>query len=72
MNISISEQESDKAVITISDDGKGFDINAPRRNDSYGLIGMKERAYLLDAEFNIDSEPNKGTHVSIVIPYPLD
>ena len=72
VNISISQQESGKAVITISDDGKGFDINAPRRNDSYGLIGMKERAYLLDAEFNIDSEPGQGTHVSIVIPYPLD
>ncbi len=72
VDISISKQDSEHAVITISDNGKGFDTNARRRNDSYGLLGMKERAYLLDAEFNIDSEPGQGTHVTIVIPYPHD
>ncbi len=72
VDISISKQDSEHAVITISDNGKGFDTNARRRNDSYGLLGMKERAYLLDADFNIDSEPGQGTHVTIVIPYPHD
>lgn len=56
--------------LEIRDDGIGFDKNVRRRTNSYGLIGMKERAYLLDAQMNIQSKPGNGTTVSITLPLP--
>jgi signal transduction histidine kinase len=53
----------------ISDNGIGFDVNHKVRNDSYGMIGMKERVLLLDGELNISSEPGKGTCLRVEMPY---
>ncbi|MBN2764813.1 MAG: PAS domain S-box protein [Paludibacteraceae bacterium] len=69
VDINIAPVNDKKIALTISDNGKGFDIQAKRRNDSYGLIGMKERAYLLEAVFHIESEPGQGTHITITMPY---
>jgi PAS domain S-box-containing protein len=54
------------ALIT-RDNGKGFDPAAGRQG-SLGLLGMKERAYLLGGEFKIVSAPGKGTTVVVHIP----
>ena len=51
--------------LEIADNGCGFDMSKDSRSDSYGLLGMRERAYLLDAKLNIKSEPNKGTTIRI-------
>ncbi|MFZ4451072.1 sensor histidine kinase [Salibacterium aidingense] len=54
--------------IVIKDDGKGFDP-AEAKDDSFGLMGMRERINALDGELTIDSAPGKGTvvmvHVSV-------
>ena len=60
---------SDKFVLEISDNGIGFDVNHKVRNDSYGMIGMKERVLLLDGELNITSEQGKGTCLRVEMPY---
>jgi len=52
----------------VSDDGCGFDHDAARKGDSYGLLGMRERARLIGASLLIDSSPGTGTSVSIHIP----
>lgn len=54
-------------TVTVKDDGKGFDKNQ-RRNDSFGLIGMKERVDLLEGQITIDSKKGAGTIVMIQIP----
>jgi signal transduction histidine kinase len=58
--------------IQITDDGKGFDIKAAKENntekESTGLMNMNNRARLINAELIIDSEPGKGTSVSVLIP----
>ena len=54
-------------TVTVRDDGKGFDKNQ-RRNDSFGLIGMKERVDLLEGQITIDSKKGTGTLVMIQIP----
>ena len=54
-------------TVTVKDDGKGFDKNQ-RRNDSFGLIGMKERVDLLEGQITIDSKKGAGTLVMIQIP----
>ena len=52
----------------VSDDGCGFDQDAARKGDSYGVLGMRERARLIGASLLIDSSPGTGTSVSIHIP----
>ncbi|MFS8975819.1 histidine kinase [Cupriavidus necator] len=53
--------------LTVSDDGQGFDIVAARAGHSYGLQGMAERARLIDAQLDIDSEPGSGSVIRLHI-----
>lgn len=59
----------DKIVLKISDNGIGIDKNLKVRQDSYGLIGMKERVYLLEGKISISGLPGKGTTVIVEMPY---
>jgi len=61
--------ESNKLVLEIIDNGIGFDKNISGRQDSYGMIGMKERVVLLEGELDIISEEGQGTCVRVEIPY---
>jgi signal transduction histidine kinase len=59
--------------ISIEDDGDGFDVHEvmkhPLENGrGLGIIGMKERASLLDGKFHIYSRPGEGTRVCVKIP----
>ncbi len=58
-----------KVVLQITDNGVGFDKNNSGRNDSYGMIGMKERVVLLKGELDITSEIGRGTTVKVEIPF---
>ena len=64
--------KQDKLLLQVIDNGVGFDQNQSKRTDSYGMIGMKERVYLLEGELNITSEINKGTLVEVVLPYEIN
>jgi len=59
---------ADALELRVCDDGRGFDRDAARREYSYGLLGMYERARLIGATLSIDSAPGAGTTVSIHIP----
>ncbi len=52
-------------TIVIKDQGSGFDVNmlSESRQESYGIIGMRERAKLLGGEIKIISNPGRGTQV---------
>ncbi len=52
------------AELAISDNGKGFKKGAGRQ-DSYGLVGMRERAASMGALFDLKSEPGAGTAVIV-------
>jgi PAS domain S-box-containing protein len=64
--------ESNKLILEIIDNGIGFDKNNSGRQDSYGMIGMKERVVLLDGELDIVSEIGKGTCVRVEIPLNIE
>lgn len=51
------------AVLEVADDGIGFPIGTAGRLDSYGILGMRERAASIGATLTVDSEPGKGTRV---------
>jgi PAS domain S-box-containing protein len=58
-----------KLILEIQDNGIGFDENHKIRQDSYGMIGMKERVILLEGELIITGKPGKGTCVRVEMPY---
>lgn len=58
----------DTVTLAVIDNGRGFSTSAPRKPQSLGLMGLRERAQLLKGDFTIDSEPGKGTRVEVRIP----
>ncbi len=61
--------EAGEVRLGIEDDGRGFDVEKGWKQKSWGLLGMQERASLLDGQFYLHSAPGRGTLVEIVIPY---
>jgi signal transduction histidine kinase len=55
-------------LLTIEDDGDGFDVLKPSRTAGIGLIGLKERVWELSGAVQIDSENGKGTRISVHLP----
>lgn len=51
--------------LVVSDDGCGFDAASAVREQSYGLVGMRERAEVIGATFEINSRPGVGTRLSV-------
>lgn len=58
--------------LTVSDDGLGFvsDGQTSARAGRLGLVGMRERAELLGASFEIESRLGEGTTVKVALPSP--
>lgn len=54
-----------KLTLSVSDNGKGIDENLITDNFSMGLIGMTERAHLIEADFKLTSHKNKGTNIEL-------
>lgn len=67
-----ADRESINATIT--DNGQGFDVEeirkSPDQDRGLGLVGMNERAVLLDGELDIISGSGYGTTVKVRIPLP--
>lgn len=63
------ETDGEKLLITINDNGKGFEVPADMTNlpsiGKLGMAGMRERAQLIGANLRIESHIGKGTKVSI-------
>lgn len=61
-----------RAVLTVEDEGKGFEL--PGRMDALtvagklGLAGMQERAQLIGGKLSLQSEPGKGTTLTLEVP----
>ncbi len=56
----------DTLVLTIEDNGRGFVVeDALRSRERFGLSGLGERASLLGGSLTIDSEPGKGTRITL-------
>jgi signal transduction histidine kinase len=54
--------------MNLSDDGVGFDVGVAPWDGHYGLQGMRERVLRFGGAFTIDSAPNQGTRIRVVIP----
>ena len=62
----------DTASIHIRDNGKGFIVGRAANNrngqNSFGLLGIHERASLLGGELEVQSTPGEGTNLFVAIP----
>lgn len=54
-------------VLTIRDNGKGFDLNTQKAK-SFGLLGIRERAAMVGGKAEITSAAGKGTTVRVSLP----
>jgi signal transduction histidine kinase len=52
-------------ILTVADNGRGFERNQIVRDNSYGLVGMRERADAIGARINISSDLGVGTTVTV-------
>ncbi|WP_458626332.1 sensor histidine kinase [Winogradskyella sp. PC D3.3] len=66
LNVTIDYQEQ-VLKINLEDDGVGFDVEQAKKGS--GLINMETRSDLLNAEFQLQSQLEKGTVLSIQYPY---
>ena len=65
--ISLSSDKRDNfVIITVSDNGNGFDVTAARAG--VGIENTQKRFELLNAQMEIISQPTSGTQVTIKIP----
>ena len=61
-------RESASVILSIQDNGRGFDTTTVKAYTGHGLRNMQERASALDAELRIDSVPGQGTVIEVKMP----
>ncbi len=68
-------QVGDQLTLSIRDDGKGFDVALQRERatagNSFGLLGMNERASLNGGSLTIESASGRGTEIRATFPLPV-
>jgi signal transduction histidine kinase len=66
--------EPDQFIVTIVDDGIGFNFNDTMHNPSTdkgsGLENLSSRAQLIGANLQVITHPGEGTQITIRLPYP--
>jgi len=65
------EFTNSEVIVQVRDDGKGFVVptnpaELPEKGH-FGLLGLQERAELIDAELEINSTPGQGTKITLRI-----
>jgi signal transduction histidine kinase len=71
-NASIAEinlvEKRKKLLLTIKDNGKGFDTSKMSHKDGLGINQIDARIHMMSGKFIIDSQKGKGTKISIELP----
>jgi len=57
-------------LLTIQDDGAGFDVKAVKGHGGLGLISMKERAHSINGKLTITAQLGHGTQIALEAPLP--
>lgn len=68
--VKITFENHDDFIMTIQDNGRGFDLNALNllSGSHVGLGIMRERALRIRAQFDLQSKPNCGTQIQLILP----
>ncbi len=71
VNVTLA-QKGNSILLSISDDGVGFESSQLRDRSSLGLFGMRERAQLVGGRLQTRSRPSKGTQIIAHLPMSID
>jgi PAS domain S-box-containing protein len=58
-------------ILEVRDNGRGISESEKNNSRSLGLLGMRERAHLIDARIEISGIKGEGTTVTIRVPLPM-
>jgi signal transduction histidine kinase len=59
--------EETQCLLRVKDDGQGFEVDQIALSNGFGLLGMSERAEQIAGELIIQSQPNQGTQVVVIV-----
>lgn len=63
-------REGENVIISISDDGVGYDIEKEERKGAIGMSNVRFRVeHMVQGKVIIHSKPNEGTVITLIIPY---
>ncbi len=62
------EGSEDAIRLSIADSGAGFDPDAAKHAGGLGIASMEERVRLVNGNMRIESEPDKGTRITVHVP----
>lgn len=62
-------RENDHLLLSVIDNGIGFDSSSIKEGETMGLRTMQERTKELDGVLNLQSAPGHGTHLTVRIPF---
>jgi signal transduction histidine kinase len=65
------KQKGQQLILSIEDNGRGFEKDHIAAKDTLGILGMKERSQMMGGNYEISSIPGKGTTVIVAVPYNL-
>jgi signal transduction histidine kinase len=71
VSVILAAKNSD-LILSVRDDGRGFDTKALAESEGIGIAGMRERASLAGGTLEVNSEPEKGCHVQFRVPIDFD
>jgi PAS domain S-box-containing protein len=73
VKVELSENENSGEIhLTITDLGKGFDLEGAKQGRGLGLTSMRERVRLVNGMIEIQSKPMDGTTIHVRVPFHLD
>jgi signal transduction histidine kinase/ligand-binding sensor domain-containing protein len=62
--------EDGRLVLEMNDDGKGIDVARANAQDSFGIIGMRERCAAFGGSLKVKGLSGKGTTITASVPFP--
>lgn len=66
VDVTFIEQDN-QLILLIEDNGKGFDPNALRDKKTLGIMGMQERAIMINGVYKVNSTPGRGTIIEVTV-----
>ena len=64
-------EEDDDIVLSLKDNGVGFDTSAPGPEGHFGMAMMRERAQVGGGRFEVESAPGEGATITVRFPTSL-
>jgi PAS domain S-box-containing protein len=65
-------EHANEVHLTVSDSGKGFDVEAAKQHGGLGLASMQERVRIVNGTIEIQSRPAAGTTIRVRVPFKLE